>query len=73
MSRLHSGGLKAVTGGVPLAGSHRNGKVMMPTKYFLVVAVEKEVRASCVVAILKEFGERKAKKPLIKVDGLFNI
>ena len=46
---------------------------MSKGKAIAITDVEKEVRASCVVAILKEFGERKAKKPLIKVDGLFNI
>jgi len=90
MSHFHAGGLKTVTGGVPFVGGHRNGKVVMPTKYFLVVTetkpghvkkgeaiavadVEKEVCASRVVTILEEFGEGEAEKPLIKVDGLFDI
>ena len=90
MSHLHTGGLEAFTGSIPFVGGHRNGKVMMPTKHFLIVTetksrhvkkgqaiavtdVEEEVCASRVVTVLEEFGERKAKKPLIKDDGLFDI
>ena len=38
-----------------------------------VTDVEKEMGAAGVVTIFEEFGQREAKKALIKVDGLFNV
>ena len=90
MSRLHSGGLKAVTGGVPLVGESSKWQgddahqVLLGSRRDLVRACQKRQgnchyrcrkRSACFLRSRdsQEFGERKAKKPLIKVDGLFNI